>query len=270
MRVLCYNLWDGGINEVGGDRQERNLKVLRESKADLIVLPEARGFARDEFATLAEWEKNLGMSGALAPAPSGFHVAMLVRPPLKIVTSQALHPTTFMHACLHAQIESPLGELNVYAVHLNPFDPDARLTEARHIARAAYGEKPVLVLGDFNAFSPRDTIDESVRGLSPRVLARHIFALSPSISEDPPFDTRAIGILEWAGFIDLFRKLHPGEPGWTLPTKVGRPRDSAHMRLDYIFTTESLADRAVGCEVVRTPASDFGSDHYPLLAEFEE
>jgi len=268
MRVLTYNIWDGGINEIGGDRQAQILTVLRDAKADVIALLEARGFHKDEFATLSVWEKELRMTGALACAPSGYHVGLLVRRSYKVVSAETLHASLFTHACLSVQLKTPQGPLSVFAAHLNPFDPDARLTEARHLARAADADSRVLVLGDFNSFSPSDTIDESVLRLPKRVLARHVSALEPNVEEKPALDTRAIGILQWAGFVDLFRRLHPGEPGWTLPTVVGRPRESAHMRLDYIFATEAMAEGAKTCEVVRTPASDFGSDHYPLLAEF--
>ncbi|MHC4606155.1 MAG: endonuclease/exonuclease/phosphatase family protein [Planctomycetota bacterium] len=268
MKVLTYNIWDGGVNEIGGDRQKKILSVLGDARPDIVALQEASGFDREERDTLAAWAKKLGMEGRLARAPTGYHVAVLARPPMKFLSAEAIHPALFTNACLSARLESPAGEVIVFAVHLNPFDPDARLTEARHVARSAYAEHPVLLMGDFNSFSPRDTVDASVRKLSRRVLARFIAAQEPAVGEDPPFDTRAIGILEWAGFVDVFRRLHPAEPGCTLPTRCPRPRESAQMRLDYIFATEALVERAEKCEVIRTPASDFGSDHCPLAAEF--
>jgi len=68
-------------------------------------------------------------------------------------------------------------------------------------------------------------------------------------------------VLEQAGYVDLFRRLHPGEPGHTF----SRPG----LRLDYVFATEDLASRAVSCDVVRTPPADVASDHYPLMADID-
>lgn len=36
-----------------------------------------------------------------------------------------------------------------------------------------------------------------------------------------------------------------------------------------IELTRALAARAIGYEVIRTPATDMASDHYPVLAQFE-
>ena len=264
MRVVSYNIWEGGLNHSGPDRRATILQVLEESGADIVALFEACDFTN----VLPTWEKKLGMTGALAEARSGYHVAILVRPPLKLISAKGVHTPTFYNTCLSARVESEKGELLVMATHLNPFDPAARLTEARHLAREAYDDRPVLLMGDLNAFSPNDKIDPSVHALSPRVLARHLAAPGATVTGNTTYDTRAIGILEWAGYIDLFRKLHPAEPGWTLPTQTGRPRESANMRLDYLFATKPLADQVRKCEVLRTPASGRASDHYPLVAEF--
>jgi exodeoxyribonuclease-3 len=174
-----------------------------------------------------------------------------------------------MHACLTARVASPRGELTAIVAHLNPFDPDSRLIEARHLAREAVADQPVLLVGDFNGLSPRDAVEESYYRLPLRVQARHILVNAPAIAESPPLDTRAVALLEWAGFTDVFRKLHPSGPGFTMPTKVNHYPEGARMRIDYVFATPPLAARAKSCEVHQTVETDLGSDHYPLLAEFE-
>jgi len=61
--------------------------------------------------------------------------------------------------------------------------------------------------------------------------------------------------------VDLFRRFHPGERGETIREPP--------LRLDYIFATEDLAQRAIRCDVLRTPDTERASDHYPVLADFE-
>jgi endonuclease/exonuclease/phosphatase family metal-dependent hydrolase len=70
------------------------------------------------------------------------------------------------------------------------------------------------------------------------------------------------------GYADAWRTIHADpevEPGYTFP--VWEP----HVRLDYVFTPSTYADRINGCEVRKTPdATRSASDHFPLLVEIEE
>lgn len=270
MRVLVYNIWEGGTNESGGDRTAKILTAVKGAAPDLLAVLEAKGFDAGGGVALKSWERELGMAGVLGPARSGLHVALFAKPPFRIVSAEPSYATTFMHACLRARVASAGGEWTVLVAHLNPFDPDSRLIEARHLAREAHGDRPVLLLGDFNGLSPRDAVDETYRRLPPRVQARHILVTAPGIAEAPPLDTRAVALLEWAGFTDVFRHLHPSGPGFTMPTKVNHYPEGARMRIDYIFATPPLAALAKSCEVHQTVETDLGSDHYPVMAEFEE
>jgi endonuclease/exonuclease/phosphatase family metal-dependent hydrolase len=64
-----------------------------------------------------------------------------------------------------------------------------------------------------------------------------------------------------AGYADVFRSLHPDDPGLTLPTS------GPQVRLDYMFVPTSDLRRMTRCEVIRTPPARDASDHFPLLAE---
>ena len=66
-----------------------------------------------------------------------------------------------------------------------------------------------------------------------------------------------------ASYVDAYRRLNPREPGATFPTW------DPHLRLDYAFVTEPLVDRVAACQVLKPPAAEHASDHFPLLLELD-
>jgi exodeoxyribonuclease-3 len=74
---------------------------------------------------------------------------------------------------------------------------------------------------------------------------------------------RTIQVVKDAGYVDVFRALHPSDPGLTLP--AGAPQ----VRLDYLFVPAAHAGKVLSCTVVRAEEAQRASDHYPLLAEIQ-
>ncbi len=118
--------------------------------------------------------------------------------------------------------------------------------------------EPLLVCGDFNvAPGPLDVH-------SPERLANHVAFHR---------DARAAfaRLLSW-GLVDVFRSLHPGEPGYTfydyrVPRAVER---GIGWRVDHVLATEPLAERAADCRVdLSTRTAPRPSDHAVLWAEFD-
>ncbi len=74
------------------------------------------------------------------------------------------------------------------------------------------------------------------------------------------------------GFVDLFRKFHPDEPGhytffdYRVPRAVER---GLGWRVDHILATEPLAEKCINCWIDLEPRKKpRPSDHTPLIAEF--
>jgi exodeoxyribonuclease-3 len=117
----------------------------------------------------------------------------------------------------------------------------------------------VLWMGDFNvAPEPIDVYD------SPRIMG-HV------VHRPEVFDALA-NVRKW-GFVDLFRKFHPGEPGqYTYyDYRTGNPVDRGiGWRVDHIYTTKSLASKATGCRIdVKPRVMEKPSDHTIMVAEFD-
>lgn len=275
LRVMTYNLLEGGSDRVMGDRTEPILAVLREQAPDIAGIVEANGFQDEARRRL--FEEATQSRSFVGIAATGFHVCILVSRRLD-VTWHAPEPGRFFHAALALGIEVPgpvgpapvrstelVRRLTIVTAHLDPFSPEARLAEARILARHADPKKRVILMGDFNSLPPGDSVDPSVLALPPRVLARHISAPS----DEPRIDTRAHDLLMWAGLEDVYRTLNPKKPGWTLLTTRFAAELRSRMRMDYIYATEPLLKKAVRAEVIESDLTRRASDHYPIVAEFD-
>ena len=122
----------------------------------------------------------------------------------------------------------------------------------REWAGGTAGGSRVLV-GDLNSVA---------RGDAPRVAAMPLW-LRLLLRFDGGIRTDVQDRLAAAGWVDAFRRLHPDEPGFTLPAP------EPQVRLDYVLVPRDLLASVREC----APASDAplvarASDHLPLVAVF--
>ena len=77
--------------------------------------------------------------------------------------------------------------------------------------------------------------------------------------------------LEACGLADLFRALHPAEPGYSWwDYRMNAFRRDRGLRIDLLLVTSGLAARARSCRVDRTPRGwEKPSDHAPVVASFD-
>lgn len=272
MRILTYNLLEGGRDKAMGDRTEPILTFLKAQKADVAALIEANGFDQDDRLKL--FEDALGMKGYLTTAATGFHVCIMVARHLEVAWYAREHGH-FFHAAASLAVELPgkamkgtttmPRRLTVCAAHLDPFSPEARLAEARILARHANPLDRAVLMGDFNGLPPDDPVDSSVQQLPRRILARHVAVPVQGAA----IDTRMHDVLRWAGFEDVYRRLNPKKPGWTLLTTRFAAELRSRMRVDFMYATEKVASKATRCDVIENDETRRASDHYPIVAEFE-
>lgn len=119
-------------------------------------------------------------------------------------------------------------------------------------------EEPLLWMGDFNvATEPIDVHD-------PQRLKDHVCF-------HPEARAALERVREW-GFVDVFRRHHPGEPGqytyydYRARDPIGR---GIGWRVDHIWATEPLARRSTRAWIdVEARRAERPSDHTFLIAEF--
>ena len=113
IRFLTWNIRTGG----SGGRLDAVVSLLRRERPDLLALQELRGFGGRKIREVAG---ALGMTPFLAPSVFGQAVAVLVRPPLRIVGWSAVR-WRLHHAAAAVRVQTTAGQLTVVSTHLNPF-----------------------------------------------------------------------------------------------------------------------------------------------------
>jgi endonuclease/exonuclease/phosphatase family metal-dependent hydrolase len=239
-RLLTYNIMRGGLGREGA-----LAAVIGACAPDLVLLQEATSPKVVETLALAtgmgEWRAYQGQS-----------LAFLSRVP---VAHAAWHRPRISR---HAFIEVVPGgtALRVFGVHLSAvhaaWTERRRVLELQALLRTvrARQEGLHLLAGDFNTLAPGAPFEVSTLPWRLRPL---VWLSGGAVR------WRTVQTVLDAGYVDTFRRLHPDEPGFTLPTT------GPHVRLDYVFAPAHYADRVERCEVVTQGARE-ASDHFPLAA----
>ncbi|GIF66692.1 hypothetical protein Ais01nite_47270 [Asanoa ishikariensis] len=267
MRVMTYNIKTGGYDGSRGTRLEAIAEVIGSALPDVVALQELRG---DSGPWLAE---RLGMRMIRARSSWGQPVAVLVGPEWTVLTAGSV-ARPFHHAAARVELATLGGPLTVFSAHLHPHWGWRRLHEARWLVNAVGRTRQALVLGDLNTLDPWTDHQERLAALPAAYRVRHLrwrplgrARSERDVSTVARVDTRAVAALDAAGLVDVFRAVGDG-PAETAPTALGGAEFSG-MRLDYLFATPALVDRLRSCHIVRTPAADRASDHYPVIAEID-
>jgi endonuclease/exonuclease/phosphatase family metal-dependent hydrolase len=240
-RVMSYNIRYGGVG-----KQRELAEVIERVNPDVVLLQEATH--PDVVAHLAE-------SGGFPHHASrhAYSTGFLSRLP---VTSHAWYrPRGARHAFLEVVLGEP--ELRLYGLHLSAwFSKWSERRRHYEIRALLEGIKEHqhgfhLLLGDFNALAPGERL---VVEKMPRWIRAMVWVSGRDIARD------TIQTMIDARYADVWRRLHPVDPGYTFPTW------DPHVRLDYAFVPVTYADRVQSFDIVTSPpVVKTASDHHPIL-----
>jgi exodeoxyribonuclease III len=256
MRVMTYNIWDGG-----DERLHLIPEVIRAQQADVVALEEATNRAHAEALA-----RELGMTLFFGEANSAWHIAWLSR--LPVTHSQNHQLPILTKTLVEIEVEWEGAPLQLFATHLNSERSaqaeDHRAAEVRAILQTLLercgshegdesdGTRQLLV-GDFNARAPQaaqpplDSLSDDARARAEKIYAVPRLAV-PLVLE--------------AGYRDSYQTQHPQEQGYTF--KAWEPV----ARLDYIFASPEMARRLRACDRVTSDLAAKASDHLPVWADF--
>ena len=121
------------------------------------------------------------------------------------------------------------------------------------------GDEPLIWVGDLNV------APEAIDVHNPKALAKHV-------DFHPQARAALQGVMDW-GFVDLFRRRHPDEPGhysyWDFRVRgaVGR---NIGWRIDHVMATPAIATKSRDCWIdVEARKAERPSDHTFVVAEFD-
>jgi len=246
LRVMTYNILEGG-----GERMPYIRDVIRGQSPDAVAIQEAND--RDLIESLA---RELEMRLVYGEANSIFHMAWLTTLPIRRSANHRL--PELRKTLLEVEVEWEGQPLRLYNLHLkaNPEDERERLKEIQAVLPVIgpASAEPRLFVGDFNSIGPSDRYISDIQFPDDDVaFAERAYSLPRLV----------IPAILAAGYVDVYRALHPDGSGYTTktPTPVAR--------LDYIFASPALAARAMSCDHVEGSLPIYASDHLPVRADFE-
>jgi exodeoxyribonuclease-3 len=244
VRLLSYNIRFGGTGRVGAIAS-----VVRACEPDLVLLQEAtRPDVVEQLASacaMTSWAAYPGRSvGYLSRLPIAEHCWHRTRPTRR----------TFL------ELKLPGSEFRVFGVHLTAVHSNwTERVRVRELTALLVGVRLHqqgfhVVLGDFNTLAPGSTLD--VSRLPPRLRAI-VWLTGRKIR------WRTVQLMLDASYVDVYRSLHPAEPGLTFPTW------GPQLRLDYVFVPSAWQSRVRSCAPVEVPGVKEASDHLPLMVELD-
>lgn len=265
LRLISYNVWYGFTKKP--ERKEAWLKWMSAQKPDIVALQELNKYTPDQ---LKEDAATWGHEHSVLLKENGFPTGLTSRFP---ITDIQRIREGFHHGLLRARTSG----LIFYVVHFHPSNWEFRIREARlllaDVAKLSPADqKKVVLIGDFNGFSPNEKAHLEKDG--------ELAAFFTKLDADDRSKNLNNGKLDYAGIqafhdadyadlIHLHLKPNSPYPG-TFPTKARPGEDMGRdRRLDYIFVPKDLVKRIRSAQVVRDPTTDMLSDHYPLIIDLK-
>lgn len=240
MRIMGYN-----ILKSGHGREHLLAEVIRHHQPDIVMLAESPTRETLERIALAAempyYDCRRGCSTAFMsrkPVTYSWHHVLFARSPFLAVKPDNTHWT-------------------IWGVHLlallSNVTESVRYHEIRALLRFANSAEQHLLIGDFNTLAPGDAFDVATFPLRLKTVVR----LSGG-----DIQRVALKQLQNAGYVDVFRQLHPQENGWTMPSH------HPNTRLDYAFVPKKLLPHIQACCTLTEPeAVRQASDHLPILID---
>lgn len=259
---MSHNVWYGFTNVP--ERKETWMAWMKTQQPDIASLQELNEYTPEKLAGDA---KNYGHDYSVLLKEDGFPTGITSRYPIEDIK---IIREGFHHGLLRARIK----QIYFYVIHLHPSNWQARKREInlilRNIEELPTGSD-IILAGDFNTFSPLDSIYYSHGRLEPFFNDRDSLYQEKNLN-DGKLDYTVIREVMDFGLIDLEAKLRNSTYTFsgsfpTLANKEGRHGDQR--RLDYIFASKRLADKVTKAHIIASDTTLILSDHLPVVMEIK-
>lgn len=262
LKIISHNVWYG-FTKVP-ERKETWTAWMKTQEPDIVSLQELNEYTPEK---LAEDAKNYGHDYSVLLKEDGFPTGITSRYPIgdiKIIREG------FHHGLLRVRIK----QIYFYVIHLHPSNWQARKKEIKQILRnieVLPTGSEIILAGDFNTFSPLDSIYYTHGRLEHFFNDRDSLYSEKNLNEGNLDYTVIQEVMDF-GLIDL-------EANWrtssytfsgTFPTLVkmeGQHGDQR--RLDYFFASKSLADKVTTAKIIASDTTLILSDHLPIVMELK-
>lgn len=260
LRIISYNVWYG-FTKVP-ERKKTWISWMIEQRPDIVSLQELNDYTHEK---LIEDAKSYGHDYSVLLKEEGFPTGITSRYPIddiKVIREG------FHHGLLRVRIK----QIYFYVIHLHPSNWETRNNEINQIIRnideLPSGSK-VIMAGDFNTFSPLDSIYYSHGRLEPFFNDRDSLYKEKNLNNGK-LDYTVIQKVMDLGLIDLEASSRTSTYNFfgSFPTLVEKEGEHGDQRrLDYVFASKNLANKVTEAKIITSDIALRLSDHLPILTE---
>ncbi len=262
VKVLSYNVWEG-FRQDGSFYSDSLIRAkyvnwVRKLDPDIVAYQEMGGFNQ---RALEEFAEKYSHPFAVQLRDARYPVSLSSKYP--IVNVKRVFDN--MH---HGYLYGISNGMHIFVIHFSSHSYQKRQKEVQTVlAHAALlpDDEMIMILGDFNAISARDSMYYTEAYLNER---REMEGGRRHNLNEGNLDFSVIGMVEDAGFQDIFR-LHNDEFKITVPTvtKVEQQGPRKGSRIDFAFANPTLAKQVVYADIIHDEDTHLISDHYPVYFE---
>lgn len=253
MRLVTYNMLKGGTAN-----KELLFNVIQELRADLLVVQEAcdwRSGMLDEFLQkFPKYSNYVYLEGNEGRSSRGYRYDLILFSKYPIKKHGTItDPEKIWHGAIWADVETPVGLIRFFNLHLSPRSPEWRLNEIESLKLYFDVEYPVIIMGDLNSLDEGDEYPDLQSVLMDSEITKF---------GNPPEFLVMQKLYEYG-----FTSLVPFQP---TVFAESADRDHLDLRLDYVLAKSCDGIEIVSTNVVDTPSTREVSDHFPVVVEIKE
>jgi len=260
LKIISYNVWYG-FTQVP-ERKKTWIAWMNEQGPDIVSLQELNEYTHQK---LSEDARSYGHSYSVLLKEEGFPTGITSRYPIEDIK---IIKEGFHHGLLRVRIE----QIYFYVIHLHPSNWETRKNEIKQILRNIDELPPdsqLILAGDFNTFSPLDSIYYSHGRLEPFFNDRDSLYDEKNLNNGK-LDYSVIQEVMDFGLIDLEASSRSSSYKFSgsFPTSVEKEGEHGDQRrLDYVFASKNLANKLTTANIIASDTALILSDHLPVVIE---
>lgn len=262
LRIITHNVWYGFT--IAPERKKDWIDWMKVQAPDIIALQELNEYTEQKLAADA---KSYGHSYSVLLKEEGFPTGITSRYPIEDIQRIT---EGFHHGLLRVRIE----DIYIYVIHLHPSNWQTRKSEIRQVLEniaSLPADSKVLLAGDFNTFSPLDSIYYRHGRLTPFFKERDSLYGEKNLNCGN-LDYSVIQDVLDSGLSDLEAGNRPSSFSFSgsFPTRVEKEGEHGDQRrLDYIFASQNLVKQVSAAKIIANDTTLMLSDHLPLLVDID-
>jgi len=260
LRIVSYNVWYG-FTEVP-ERKETWLAWMNEQHPDIVALQELNEYTTQK---LAEDAKSYGHEYSALLKEDGFPTGITSRYPIEDIQR-------FRQGFHHGLMRVRIQDYYVYVIHLHPSNWETRKTEINLILQNIKDlpdDSKVILAGDFNTFSPLDSVYYTHGRLEPFFNDRDSLFNEKNLNNGK-LDYSVIREVLDFGLVDLEASRRPSSFIFhgSFPTSIEKEGEHGDQRrLDYVYASKNVADKVTNARIIVTDTTSLLSDHFPVVVD---